>query len=71
MMLQGVNPIYIAQLAGHHSLNIQMGYYSHLETFTTAKTYMLKQLMTKNSQIKKTVLRKMQEIQTASSKGNY
>lgn len=53
MMLQGVNPVYIAQLAGHHSLNIQMGYYAHLETFTTAKTYMLKQLMTKNSQIRK------------------
>lgn len=41
MMLQGINPIYIKQLAGHHTLDAQVGYFSHLETFATAKTYLL------------------------------
>lgn len=45
MMLQGINPIYIAQIAGHHSLNAQIGYFSHVETFTTAKSYLLGQLV--------------------------
>lgn len=49
MMLQGINPIYIAQIAGHHTLNAQVGYYSHLETFTTAKSYVLSQFMKGNS----------------------
>lgn len=48
MMQMGVNPIYIAQLSGHHTLDAQMGYYSHLESFTTAKTYMLCQFMKQN-----------------------
>ena len=53
MMQQGVNPVYIAQLAGHRTLETQMGYYSHLETFTTAKTYMLSQFMQNNYHIKR------------------
>lgn len=48
MMQMGVNPNYIAQLAGHHTLDAQMGYYSHLESFTTAKTYILCQFMQQN-----------------------
>ena len=42
MMLQGMNPIYIAQLAGHH-----------LETFTTAKSYILSQFMKGNNLLKR------------------
>lgn len=53
MMLQGVNPIYIAQLAGHHTLEAQVGYYSHLETFTTAKSYILSQFMKGNNLLKR------------------
>lgn len=48
MMLQGVNPVYIAQIAGHHTLDAQTGYYSHLETFATAKSYVLNQFMKEN-----------------------
>lgn len=48
MMLQGVNPVYIAQIAGHHTLEAQTGYYTHLETFTTAKSYVLNQFMKKS-----------------------
>lgn len=53
MMLQGINPIYIAQLAGHHTLDAQVGYYSHLETFTSAKSYILSQFMKGNSLLKR------------------
>ena len=53
MMLQGMNPIYIAQLAGHHTLDAQVGYYSHLETFTTAKSYILSQFMKGNNLLKR------------------
>lgn len=53
MMLQGINPIYIAQLAGHHTLEAQVGYYSHLETFTTAKSYILSQFMRGNNLLKR------------------
>lgn len=53
MMLQGINPIYIAQLAGHHTLDAQVGYYTHLETFTTAKSYILNQFMNGNYQFMK------------------
>lgn len=53
MMLQGINPIYIAQLAGHHTLNAQVGYYSHLETFTTAKSHILGQFMKGNDLLKR------------------
>ena len=53
MMLQGINPIYIAQIAGHHTLDAQVGYYSHLETFTTAKSYILSQFMKGNNLLKR------------------
>lgn len=53
MMLQGINPVYIAQLAGHHTLDAQVGYYSHLETFTSAKSYILSQFMKGNSLLKR------------------
>lgn len=48
MMLMGTNPIYIAQISGHHTLDAQIGYYSHVDTFVTAKAYVLNKFMKKD-----------------------
>ena len=45
LMMMGYNPLYIMELAGHHKLNTQMGYYNHLNTFATAKSHVLKEIM--------------------------
>lgn len=45
LMMMGYNPLYIMELAGHHKLNTQMGYYNHLDTFATAKSHVLKEMM--------------------------
>ena len=45
LMMMGYNPLYIMELAGHHKLNTQMGYYNHVETFATAKSHVLKEMM--------------------------
>lgn len=45
LMMMGYNPLYIMELAGHHKLNIQMAYYNHLDTFATAKSHVLKEIM--------------------------
>lgn len=45
MMLQGFNPLTIAQIGGHYSLRGQMHYYSHLETFVDAHTYVLAKVL--------------------------
>lgn len=45
LMMMGYNPLYIMELAGHHKLNTQMGYYNHVDTFATAKSHVLKKLM--------------------------
>lgn len=45
LMMMGYNPLYIMELAGHHKLNTQMGYYNHVDTFATAKSYVLKDMM--------------------------
>lgn len=47
LMMMGYNPLYIMELAGHHRLNTQMGYYNHVDTFATAKTHVLKEIMQK------------------------
>lgn len=51
LMMMGYNPLYIMELAGHHKLNTQMGYYNHIDTFATAKSHVLKEMMknTKNN----------------------
>jgi hypothetical protein len=41
LMLQGFNPLTIAQLGGHYTLREQLSYCSHLETFVDAHTYVL------------------------------
>lgn len=45
LMMMGYNPLYIMELAGHHKLNTQMGYYNHVDTFATAKSHVLKKFM--------------------------
>lgn len=45
LMMMGYNPIYIMELAGHHKLSTQMGYYNHIDTFATAKSYVLKEMI--------------------------
>lgn len=47
LMMMGDNPLYIMELAGHHKLNTQMGYYNHVDTFATAKSHVLKEMMKK------------------------
>ena len=39
MMLQGMNELTIAQMAGHSNLTEQIGYCNHLESYATAYTY--------------------------------
>jgi len=45
LMMMGYNPLYIMELAGHSKLNTQMGYYNHVDTFATAKSHVLKEMM--------------------------
>lgn len=45
LMMMGYNPLYIMELAGHRKLNTQMGYYNHVDTFATAKSHMLKEMI--------------------------
>lgn len=45
LMMMGYNPLYIMELAGHHKLNTQMGYYNHVDTFATAKSHVLKEMV--------------------------
>lgn len=47
LMMMGYNPLYIMELAGHHKLNTQMGYYNHVDTFATAKLHVLKEMIKK------------------------
>lgn len=45
LMMMGYNPLYIMELAGHSRLSTQMGYYNHVDTFATAKSHVLKEMM--------------------------
>ncbi len=47
LMMMGYNPLYIMELAGHHKLNTQIGYYNHVDTFATAKSHVLKEMIKK------------------------
>ena len=51
MMMMGYNPLYIMQLAGHQKLETQMGYYNHIETFSSAKSHVLKQMIKRTQNI--------------------
>lgn len=41
MMLQGFNPLTIAQIGGHYTLTEQCSYCNHLDTFVNSHTYVL------------------------------
>ncbi len=45
LMMMGYNPLYIMELSGHYKLNTQMGYYNHVDTFATAKSHVLKEMI--------------------------
>lgn len=45
LMMMGYNPLYIMELAGHSRLSTQMGYYNHVDTFATAKSHVLKEMI--------------------------
>lgn len=56
MMLQGFNPLTIAQIGGHHTLSEQMGYYNHLDTYVSAKTYVMARALKNKLYLKNTNL---------------
>jgi hypothetical protein len=41
MMLQGYNPLTIAQIGGHETLTEQLGYQSHLDDYIVSHTYIM------------------------------
>lgn len=45
LMLQGFNPLTIASLGGHRSLDSQMNYHRHLDSYIDCQVYLLKQLI--------------------------
>ena len=45
MMMQGFNPLYIQRIGGHYKLEEQLHYCSHLDTFATAKVYVLSKML--------------------------
>ena len=45
LMLQGFNPLAIAALGGHSSLESQMNYHRHLDSYISCQTYLLKQVL--------------------------
>lgn len=49
LMMMGYNPLYIMELAGHDKLSTQLNYCNHVDTFATAKSHVLKEMM-KNSE---------------------
>lgn len=52
LMLQGVNPIKIAQMAGHKKLETQMEYCSHYSDYITSKTKVLQEVLTGNIKLR-------------------
>lgn len=48
MILQGFNPLTIAQIGGHRTLQEQEGYYNHPETLIKANTYVLTKKILEN-----------------------
>lgn len=49
MMMQGVNPLYIQRVGGHLTLEEQIHYCSHLDTYASAKIYVLAKQITKKT----------------------
>lgn len=51
MLMQGLNPLYIQRIGGHYTLEEQLSYCSHLDTFTSAKTYMLSKMLNSKNEM--------------------
>lgn len=45
MMLQGLNPLYIQRIGGHYTLNEQIHYCQHIDTFMSSKVYLLSKFL--------------------------
>lgn len=45
LMMMGYNPLYVMELAGHDKLSTQLNYCNHIDTFVTAKSHVLKEMM--------------------------
>lgn len=45
LMMQGLNPLYIQKLGGHYTLNEQIHYCQHIDTFMSSKTYLLSKFL--------------------------
>lgn len=52
LMLQGLNPIKIAQMAGHKKVDTQMSYCSHYSDYITSKTKVLQDVISGNIKLK-------------------
>lgn len=51
MLMQGLNPLYIQRIGGHYTLEEQLSYCNHLDTFTSAKTYMLSKMLNNKNEV--------------------
>lgn len=51
MLMQGLNPLYIQRIGGHYTLEEQLSYCSHLDTFTSAKTYALSKMLNNKNEV--------------------
>lgn len=57
MMLQGFNPLIIAQIGGHRSLSSQLHYESHLHSFVRSHVYILSKQLLQNINCKDEVVK--------------
>lgn len=51
MLMQGLNPLYIQRIGGHYTLEEQLSYCNHLDTFTSAKTYVLSKMLNNKNEM--------------------
>ncbi len=51
MLMQGLNPLYIQRIGGHYTLEEQLSYCNHLDTFTNAKTYVLSKMLNNKNEV--------------------
>ena len=51
MLMQGLNPLYIQRIGGHYTLEEQLSYCNHLDTFTSAITYMLSKMLNNKNEV--------------------
>lgn len=51
MLMQGLNPLYIQRIGGHYTLEEQLSYCNHLDTFTSAKTYVLSKMLNNKNEV--------------------